>query len=135
MYGQFLGRDFNPLDSLLLLRTVKPSLSAPFAHHPLLRAPVGLLFFCLLCPFCVAFQPAEMDKVAVPQRPLPHQRARPSDVGRMVRFSGKSLSLSVTWRRQAESDKAVRIAQGTEGVVGSKRYSSERYLQEIMIYC
>ena len=26
-YGQFLGRDFNPLDALLLLRTVRPCLS------------------------------------------------------------------------------------------------------------
>ena len=35
-YGQLLGRDFNPLDTLLLLRTVKPCLF-PLSHGALSR--------------------------------------------------------------------------------------------------
>jgi hypothetical protein len=32
-YGQFLGRDFNPLDLLLLLRTVRPQYRNPSSMH------------------------------------------------------------------------------------------------------
>ena len=33
VYGQFLGRDFNPLDTLLLLRTVRPLLYSSYSLY------------------------------------------------------------------------------------------------------